>query len=506
MKIGTRLIVSLAIPIAILVALFGLVEERSGRARFDEELSHEGRAIARTVQLATQYALRDRQLGDVHTLIEQMSGGERVLGVRLFDRHGRLSYQPALLASLPPASSAQLHEALERRQLVQTRLRVGREPVVSFLAPLPDDTGGLHGAVQVLVFGTFSRQAARESRRSILTFAVALFVTIGVTLLIATRVHVSQPIEALVDNMRHVASGDLAARVPVLRRDEIGRLASEFNTMCERLAHARLSVLEQQEERRQIETRMREMDRLASLGRLAAGLAHEIGTPLNVIRGRAEWLLRRGAGAGGAGDKYLRTIADQIDRIAGIVRNMLDFAREREPQLAPTRLTGVIEGVIELIGHRLEEAGIRLETELPEDLPGLSADAHQLHEVFLNLALNAVDAMPHGGTLRICVACVEVAHPEWGEGAQPYLVAAIEDTGTGIPAEHLGRVFDPFFTTKDVGEGTGLGLSIAHGIVREHGGWIEIESAPGHGTRVTVHLPFDHAAMAVPLGEERIAT
>jgi two-component system NtrC family sensor kinase len=299
-------------------------------------------------------------------------------------------------------------------------------------------------------------------------------------------------------------------RVPIRRRDELGRLTQEFNAMCERLEAARGSLLQAQEEQRRMEARLREAERIAAMGKIAAGLAHEVGTPLNVISGRTEALLRSGA-TGEPGARHLKVISGQIRRIARIVRGMLDFGRAREPHLTPTELGDVLEKVLELLEDRFAERGIAVRVVSAPRVPGVLADADQLQEVFLNIALNAVDAMPHGGTLTIEAGMATrrpPVLPASGPGAGPaapsgaaeepraYASVAIGDTGVGIAEENLGRLFDPFFTTKEVGQGTGLGLSVAYGIVRDHGGWIDVESEKGHGTRVTVFLPEETGARA----------
>jgi len=302
-----------------------------------------------------------------------------------------------------------------------------------------------------------------------------------------TRVGVARPVEDLARSFREVGSGDLQALVKARRGDEFGRLAQEFNTMCERLEASQRSLLAVQEERRKMEARLRHAERLAALGRLAAGLAHEIGTPLNVIGGRAE-RLQRSLGDNEPASRSLTIICAQMERIARIVRGMLDFARMREPRLARTDVTPILARVLELLGQKFEEGGVRVVSSLPEEGGSVLADADQIHQVFLNLCANALDAMPRGGALRVSAARVVRRPPEGNGGTVPFLAVTFEDTGAGIAPENLDRVFDPFFTTKDVGRGTGLGLSVSYGIVREHGGFIDIESEPGRGTRLTVYL------------------
>jgi signal transduction histidine kinase len=281
--------------------------------------------------------------------------------------------------------------------------------------------------------------------------------------------------------------------VRVRRQDELGRLAGEFNTMRQRLAAAHERLAASQRARRRIESDLRRAEQLASLGRFAAGVAHEIGTPLNVISGRAETLLQRLRGDA-AGERGLGIISEQIDRISRIVRGVLDFARARELRIVPTDLGRTIGAVVALVEEQFQVRGITVEVVVAPALPMLAADPDQLHQVFLNLVVNAGDAMPAGGRLRVAAQLAERSGPEPGAAVRPCLAVAFEDTGTGIAPGNLERVFEPFFTTKEVGGGTGLGLAISYGIVREHGGWIDITSSVGSGTCVTVCLPLGEPA------------
>ncbi len=490
MKIGTKLALSLTLPLAFIVVLFGYFNMRRSRALLQVELTREGRAIARVAQMAMEDYVRDRQIEDARELVDQITGYEHVLGVRLFEADGSLVYQSAHLETIPLVQSDALRRVLRDRRPDEMTSLSGGGPLVSFILPLSNSRGEPLGAVQVLQLEPFIDEATRATRESIATVTAVMVLATCVVIFLVTRFSVARPIEDLARSLRGVGSGDLGARVPVRRRDEFGRLAQEFNIMCERLEAAQRSLLAEQEERRRAEAELRNAERLASLGRLAAGLAHEIGTPLNVIGGRAEALLRKLNGSEVA-EKGLRIITAQIDRIARIVRGMLDFARAREPRLAPTEVPIVIDRVLDLLEHRIEECGVKVEPDLPRELPLVIADADQLHQVFLNLATNALDAMPGGGTLLIRAEQVRRAPCDREGPERPFLAIAFEDTGTGIPRENLGRVFDPFFSTKDIGKGTGLGLSVSYGIVREHGGFIDIDSEPDRGARVRVYLPLD---------------
>jgi two-component system, NtrC family, sensor kinase len=324
----------------------------------------------------------------------------------------------------------------------------------------------------------------------LLVLGLAVALAIVVTVLVVTRLRISRPIAGLVRTFRRAGAGDLSARARVRGGDELAGLATEFNRMCERLESTHRSLQGEQQMRQQFEGRLRNADRLAGLGRLSAGLAHEIGTPLNVISGRAESLMRH-LGDNDPAVRSLRDISTQTERIVHIMSDMLDFARMKPPRRVPTSFEEVVRTVLDMAKPQLARGHVAVRLDLPPDLPLVVADGDQLRQVCLNLVLNALDAMQEGGTLSITAAARTRPHPGRGGPAQRWVVADFADTGVGIPPENLDRLFDPFFTTKEPGKGTGLGLSVSYGIVEEHGGWFDVDSHPGQGTRMTVHLPIE---------------
>jgi len=495
MKLGTRIFISLAIPILLLMALAAVIDQRRSRAHLREELAREGRAISRIAQFALEDALRDRQIDDMRELVDRVTGYERVLGLRVFDAAGSIRYQSPLLDSHPFEQTDALQRVLSHREAVEAGRSIGEEPVMTFIFPLSTPQGQVVGAVQLLQLESFIEEDARASRTFSMILTGAMVLASGLTLFLVTRVTVARPVEELVRRMREVGSGNLKSRIPVKRADEFGRIAQEFNAMCERLEDAQRSLVEEHERRRRTERQLRSAERLAGLGRLAAGLAHEIGTPLNVIGGRAESLLRRSAGTETI-ERNLSIIRSQIDRIDRIVRAVLDFARGNPPAFRRTEIAAVLDKVLEFVDHTLRQSGVRLEIVRAPDLPAVNADADQLHQVFLNLVMNAVDAMPRGGVLEVRCAVVGACHPDRSDPERPFLAIVVQDTGPGVPPEHVERVFEPFFTTKEVGKGTGLGLSVSYGIVQEHGGWIGVES--DEGARFTVFLPVAEAVVEAP--------
>jgi signal transduction histidine kinase len=284
---------------------------------------------------------------------------------------------------------------------------------------------------------------------------------------------VGRPIGRLVAVARRIGSGDLASRVVFGQRDELAALAHEMNTMADRLAVA----LEQ----------LRRADRLATVGTLASGVAHELGTPLNVILLRAK---RAAAGDGEDGPESARVIVEQSERMTRIIRQLLDFARPRKPVRAPADVRALARGALAMLEPLAKKRGVSLAVENGAAPATASVDAGQLQQVLTNLAMNGMQAMPRGGALTVSVGAVRARPPAPAEAAEDdYVRIDVRDEGDGIPAENLPRLFEPFFTTKEVGEGTGLGLPVSHGIVREHGGWIAVSTELGRGSCFSVFLP-----------------
>ena len=318
---------------------------------------------------------------------------------------------------------------------------------------------------------------------------------------------VLRPVKRLRSAMERAGDGDLSVRVPVRSKDEMGELARSWNDMTGDLQRARVELeglnrtLEQRvdEKTRQLEHTHHQMvvvEKMASLGKLAAVVAHEINNPLAGIRTYAR-LLRRQFAAGTAApptpeqaaetDRILQMVDGEAGRCGDIVRNLLAFSRQSGARLAEEDLAPVVERCRMLLNHQAALLDVTLETHVAPDLPRVVCDAAQVQQVILALAMNALEATPADGRVTI-----EAARD--GDGVK--LVVA--DTGWGIPQEHLDRIFEPFFTTKEAGKGVGLGLAVVYGIVNGHHGRIGVESEPGRGTTFTVHLPSRQPEAAAP--------
>jgi two-component system NtrC family sensor kinase len=331
---------------------------------------------------------------------------------------------------------------------------------------------------------------------------------------------VARPIEALVHVAERIAAGELAYRVEVVQQGEIGRLAVAFNRMLERLAEARAAQQRHIEDLEQAYAALKRTqaqlvasEKLASVGRLAAGIAHEIGNPLSSIHGYAEILLmdetvpeRR---------QYIERVQAEIERITRIIQSLLDYSRAgriagvERPAGQRVELGAAVRRALDLVAAQPGFTRIALRSAVPERGPVVLADEHQLTQVLINLLLNAQQAAGDGGKLEVLAGSTAQRWPP-GDGPWPEAPAALEqaawvavcDDGPGIAPEHLDKLYDPFYTTKPVGQGTGLGLFVVHSILGSLGGEVRVWSEPGKGARFVVFLPEAPAAADAFAGEE----
>lgn len=310
--------------------------------------------------------------------------------------------------------------------------------------------------------------------------AVSALTTLGF-LFLGTR-RLTSALRHLAETADAVPHGDLKQHVEVVSGDEVGRLAAAFNEMLARL-HAGAQRLEEEdhkhvEELMQLQSRMAHSEKLASMGRLAAGVAHEINTPLGGVLSLAMLALEE-CDVDQPLHRDLEVIVTQALRCREIVKGLLSFAHQSESRAAKTDVNGLIENTLALLGRQSTFQNVRVSRSLQEGLPPVFIDPSQLQSAIMNVVMNAVDAMAGIGALRIETAVAEV-------GTQ--VLIRISDTGRGIPDKIKPLIFEPFFTTKEPGEGTGLGLAIVYGVVKGAGGSISVDSSP-QGTTFTMRLP-----------------
>ncbi|MBI2560924.1 MAG: HAMP domain-containing protein [candidate division NC10 bacterium] len=477
-----------------------------------------------TVKRSTHYAMLQNRWEDAFHIMDTIGKQEGVTRVRVFTKEGTIlfSTERSEVGSAVDkrAESCYACHAAERpleRLMLPDRARIFRDAegqrLLGMITPLYNEPGcseGCHvhpksksvlGVLDItLSLARVDEEIAAITRRTA-AFAGTTIVLLAMILAGIVRRGVVRPVRELVEGTRRVAHGDLTHRIPVRTVDEVGVLAASFNRMTEALGKAQaeldalVATLEQRvEERtgelREAQAQLIQTEKLASLGKLSASIAHEINNPLSGILTYAAAL------------QQLALVERETQRCCSIVRNLLDFARQREPSFQAVDMGAVVTEALSLLENRLAIQNVEVARDLAP-VPTVRADFGQLRQAFVNILMNACEAMPKGGTLRVVAR--EVSLPGYG-GRGPlsstgksgpptrFAEIAISDTGSGIPPEHLSKIFDPFFTTKE--KGTGLGLSVVYGIVEKHGGKITVDSRVGQGTTVTVCLPAAAPGMA----------
>ncbi len=364
-------------------------------------------------------------------------------------------------------------------------LRVpGREPaVVEYAEPMQEEQ-------------TFIKM-------SHLAIAAATLAIVTLCGLLATGLQyklVGKPLELLRDKARRAGEGDFSRPLELRQNDEMGELAREVNAMCERIAAANRKLAEETDARITALEQLRHTDRLATVGQLAAGVAHELGTPLNVVSARAELIAATELPRPDV-VQNARVIGEQCDRMTGIIQQLLDFSRRRGTALGLTDLRHVVTRTLGLLSTAAQKARVQLQSAAADTPVLVRIDQNQMQQAVANIVLNGIQAMPSGGSLRVTIR-TQRAQPLNDTMAPDteYACITVEDEGAGIAPAHLKNIFEPFFTTKGVGEGTGLGLAVAHGIVAEHGGWIAVDSTVGRGSRFAIFLPTAEAGNTMDVG------
>jgi two-component system NtrC family sensor kinase len=477
MKLARKLILSLILGLVVVLASNAVFRVRRELAAFDQDMKRDHEALAHF-------------LGPAVTQVWESAGREAAM---------------RLVAQAVPSA-----QALRVRWISDEELRQRTAATDLLFTDVPITVAGERkGYVEISESHTFEESYVKHTiLRSFVITLVAMLST-GALAIVLGVWFVGRPIQKLVDKARRIGQGDLSGPLVVRQRDEIGELAQEMNAMCDRLAEARLALDAETTELFRTQEQLRHADRLATVGRLASGIAHEVGTPLGVALMRANMLaaneqLPREARAAA------RIVGEQIDRITHIVRQLLDFARGRDSRpgafhrRSPADLMAIARRSAAMLEPLAAKRAVVIEVAPAAEPPMPSANAEQIQQVLVNLLVNAIQASKAQDKVVIAVAAAVAKPPAdvtpvvvgWVEKNEPqYAVLSVQDQGAGIPPEVLPRIFEPFFTTKGVGEGTGLGLSVAYGIVREHGGWIDVASELGQGSRFSVYLPMQAAEL-----------
>jgi signal transduction histidine kinase len=330
------------------------------------------------------------------------------------------------------------------------------------------------------------------ARNTIRGIVLATAAVVGIVALMSWRLGVrlvGRPVAMLISQARRVASGTFDRLPDLGHHDELAELGGELNRMCDQLAEARDRVNAETAARIRMLEQLRHADRLKTIGQLSSGIAHELGTPLNVVRARAK-MVSTDPAAPEEARSNARIVVEQSDQMTRIIRQLLDFARQRTPRRMRVDLRTVVQRTIDLLAAVTGKYQTRLVLAVGDTPMPVDVDSDQLQQVLSNLVMNGMQAMPDGGELIVGLRQERTRHPDKPMLPEDdWVCLYVKDGGHGIKTEDLDRIFDPFFSTKPASEGTGLGLSVSRGIIEEHGGWIGVTSEVGRGSCFCVYLP-----------------
>jgi two-component system NtrC family sensor kinase len=534
-KLAACLIVGILLPFA----LFGYWNLRLQRRHSEQIVLEWAHRISDLMRHGTRYQMLRNDRQALYDFIRTVGNEPGVRRVRVYNEQGRISFStdPAEVGRKVNTDSPACHPChVDRRPAVRgfDRSRIfanNGERVLQLIQPIENEASCSAAAChahpperRVLgVIGTDLSLAEVDAQLASHQWQLLLFTGLAVVLVCAISMGfvwrvVRRPVRELTAGTEKVSGGDLRHRLAVQSNDELGHLAASFNKMTADLERANAQVAEWTrtlEQRVAAKTKELESvyasllvtEKMASLGKLAAAVAHEVNNPLfgiltyaRLIRKELERpesdLANRASMV-----EQVKTIEHEIHRCGQIMRNLLAFARQAPVEQAPQDLNVLIERAAKLVRHQCEMQAIELVLSVAEHLPELSCDGGKIQQVILVLLSNAIEAMPRGGRLEVSCESDRV------EGVAR---VCVRDSGAGIPPEILPRLFDPFFTTKDTGQNTGLGLAIARGIIEQHGGTISVSSEPGQGAEFVVTLPLrparhEEAAAAADPGTASLA-
>jgi signal transduction histidine kinase len=475
-KVGTRLTLVLLLALTPVVAIYIYWSATRSTRIYIDDLRRETRVTSRALVPALENDLGAREWDQIDDVIQRMSV-EGTVGA-MFSPEGRLLH---VATGFPSGLAPSADEFGRSYSLGVAEFEVTVDGRRWFCRLVPLKL--LHHQMiigHLLVARDWSDIRVDLRARTLGSVAAAIVVVILIAVIIplAIRRYVSNPLRELSRRVTRLSSGDELSRG--IGGDEVKLLSEEFRRLDQQLTKAGADLIERHRHELELERRLQHADRLATIGTLASGLAHEIGTPMGVIRARAEYLLHNEPSARKL-QEGLEIINRQIDRISRIVRMLLDYARSRESTQAVCDLRAIVQHALSLVETEVARRDIQLIAELGDQPLTVQCDADQLQQVFVNLAINALDAMAAtGGMLRVLA--------ESGTGEDRSARITFADTGPGIAAVDRSRVFDPFFSTKEPGKGTGMGLAVSQSIMRDHGGEISFETA-SDGTRFFVTMP-----------------
>lgn len=470
MRLATRMTIAIGGAAVLLFGAEGLLDLQEEESDLKVVAARETQLLGRALQKAFRDAIRDRQIEDVAATLAALTSVEPTVAIFVYDEEG------AVVATSKGAQPSKATDGLALRgrssqtpiwefdsEDAPTRLRLAIR--------LRQESVGQSSAI-VLERPLNELQHDLAASRRYIAGSTALFilVVVGLTYLLA-RIYVARPLDSLVDEMHKLGGGSQEPLKPGL--DEVAETRAEFDRLVVALDRARARTAEEIEARRNLERGLERADKLITLGQLSAVMAHEIGSPLQILEGRARSLLKNPSDPE-ATRRVADMLVEQTERITRIVGQMLSITRRRAPVRSSLDAQQVVKRVLSLLELEAERRGVQLVLNAT-NAGKLNADADQLQQVVLNLVRNALEASPRGSKVTLKLT-----------GDEKSVELTVSDEGPGVPAEAREQLFEPFFTTKQ--EGSGLGLSVVRSIVLEHGGEVRVADVP-KGCTIEVRLP-----------------
>ncbi|MDT8070703.1 MAG: ATP-binding protein [Terriglobia bacterium] len=521
-SISAKLLLLLAVTLIVTFGALGYLNIRLHRKDLEAQTLASAEGMGEVIKRSTSSYMMHNDRSGLYEMMGTMANQPGVVHLRIINKEGRISFStdPDEVNQMVDKSAeacygchaqAQPLTRLNRPDRFRIFRASNKDRVLGIITPIENNatcsSAECHAHPpnqQILGVLDTSLSLAKadadnaHGSRILAAYTVAGSIVIAVLSFLFIWEIVHRPLKKLKHGTDRLRDGDLGYQIDVTSNDEIGELSSSFNSMSYELFVARqeitswaLTLEERVEEKtrelRRAHEQMLQAERMVAIGKLAAVVAHEINNPLAGILTYAK-LIRRWFEKGIDSEARKKEALDSLDLIAGesrrcgeLVKNLLTFSRTSPISLEKADVNTIVERCLRLIEHKSELAAIQLQTELATDLPTVYCDAAQIEQVLLALCMNAIDAMPHGGNLWLKSARLN----------ETEIQLTVRDDGTGIPESVLRNLFEPFLTTKEVGKGVGLGLAISKGIVDRHGGKIEVESKPGHGTTFRITLPVD---------------
>jgi two-component system, NtrC family, sensor kinase len=480
MKLARKITIGLTATIFVVMAAYALYLNSKQVMLFEGDLKG-----AETRGTATRLLLQDvwKKQGPAATrdLVEKIVDGLEDVDVRWIDL-GAKPGQPGY-ADLDASLRASLEQGAPRTLVVDD---AHGDPVrLSFI---PMEIGN-PAVLEVMRHLEREVSFIRTTQTAILVTTFCVVVACSLTALLLGYWFVGRPVQLLRDRARRAGVGDFEGCLKLRQRDEMGELGDEIDDMCSKIAETNARLAAETEAKLAALERMRHAERLASVGRFASGIAHELGTPLNVVSARAK-MIASDLQQSGQTRTHARVIGEQAARMTDMIRQLLDLSRRRTTRMGAVNIAQCVKSAAEMLVPVASARHVTIDLDVPASAAVVRLDPGEAQQVLTNVILNAVQASHDGGRVKVGVEERRSTPPVMRDGPEGrYVRIVVTDQGEGIAAEDLPHVFEPFFTTKGPGEGTGLGLAIAEGIVQDAGGWIEVRSERGRGTEMAIHLP-----------------